>query len=130
MQWLQDPTQSIIENENNVRGEASRHTRNKTKEFLKAKIVEIETNIQIKNIRDLYKGIKNYHPTTNIVKDEKGDLLKDPHSILASWRNHFSQLLNVHGVNDIRQTEIHTAELPVRSEVPLSFWVGYWKAKK
>ena len=31
------------------------------------------------------------------------------HSILARWRNHFPQLLNVHGVNDVRQTEIHTA---------------------
>jgi hypothetical protein len=29
---------------------------------------------------------------------------------LARWRNHFSQLLNVHGVNDVRQTEVHTAE--------------------
>jgi hypothetical protein len=26
------------------------------------------------------------------------------------WRSHLSQLLNVHGVNDIRQTEINTAE--------------------
>jgi hypothetical protein len=26
------------------------------------------------------------------------------------WRNHYSQLLNVCGVNDVRQTEIHTAE--------------------
>ena len=26
------------------------------------------------------------------------------------WRNHFSQLFNVHGVSDVRQTEIHTAE--------------------
>ena len=34
----------------------------------------------------------------------------DSHSISARWRNHFSQLLNVHGVNDVRQTEIHTAE--------------------
>ena len=34
----------------------------------------------------------------------------DSHSILARWRNHFSQLLNVHGVNDVRQTEILTAE--------------------
>jgi len=25
------------------------------------------------------------------------------------YRNHFSQLLNVHGVNDVWQTEIHTA---------------------
>jgi hypothetical protein len=29
---------------------------------------------------------------------------------LARWRNHFSQVLNVHGVNDVRQTEVHTAE--------------------
>ena len=34
----------------------------------------------------------------------------DSHSILTKWRNYFSQLLNVHGVNDVRQTEIHTAE--------------------
>jgi len=26
------------------------------------------------------------------------------------WRNHFSQLLNVHGINDVRQTEINSAE--------------------
>jgi hypothetical protein len=32
------------------------------------------------------------------------------HSILDSWGIHFSKLLNVYGVNDVRQTEIHTAE--------------------
>ena len=37
-------------------------------------------------------------------------MVTDSHSILARWGNHFSQLLNIHGVNDIRQTEIHTAE--------------------
>jgi len=37
-------------------------------------------------------------------------LATDCHSILASWRNHFCQLLNVHGVNDVGHTEIHTAE--------------------
>jgi len=37
-------------------------------------------------------------------------LVADSHSILTRWRNYFSQLLNVHGVNDFRQTEIHTAE--------------------
>ena len=26
------------------------------------------------------------------------------------WRNYFSQLLNAHGVNDVRQTEIYTPE--------------------
>jgi len=35
---------------------------------------------------------------------------------VARWRNHFSQLLNVHGVDDVRQKEIHTAE-PLVSEL-------------
>jgi hypothetical protein len=53
---------------------------------------------------------KGYQPRTNIVKDEKGDLVADYHSILTRWRNYFSQLLNVQGDNDVKQTEIHTAE--------------------
>jgi hypothetical protein len=53
---------------------------------------------------------KRYKPRTNILRDVKGDLVTGSHSILAKWRNHFSQLLNVHGVNIVRQTEIYTAE--------------------
>jgi hypothetical protein len=34
---------------------------------------------------------------------------------LARWRNHFFQLLNIHGFIDARQTEIHTGE-PLVSE--------------
>jgi len=79
---------------------------------MKAKIDEPATNI--KNIGDLYMGIidfkKGYQPRMNIVKDDNGDLFTDSHSILARWRNHCSQLLNVHRVNEVRQTEIHTAE--------------------
>jgi hypothetical protein len=37
-------------------------------------------------------------------------LVTDCHSILARWKNHLSQLFNVHGVSYIRQTDIHTAE--------------------
>jgi len=62
----------------------------------------------------LYRGIndfkKGYQPRTITVKDDKGDMVADSHSILARWRNYFSHLLNVHGFNDVRQTEIHTAE--------------------
>jgi len=29
---------------------------------------------------------------------------------LNAWKNYFSQLLTVHGVNDVMQTQIHTAE--------------------
>ena len=52
---------------------------------MKAKTDELETNSNIKNIRDMYRGIndfkKGYQPRTNIVKDEKGDLVADSHSI-------------------------------------------------
>jgi len=114
MQWIQDPSQRNIGNLNNVRHDASRHFRNKKKAYLKAKFEELETNSKIKNIREWYRGIsdfkKGYQPRTNIVNDDKSDLVADSHSILARWRIYFSQILNVHGVNDVRQTEIHTAE--------------------
>jgi hypothetical protein len=60
MQWLQNPNQSNVDNLNNVRSEASRHFRNKKKEYLKAKINELETNSKNKNIRDLYRGINDF----------------------------------------------------------------------
>jgi hypothetical protein len=37
-------------------------------------------------------------------------LVAESHSIMARWRNYFSQILNVHGVSDVMQAEIHTAE--------------------
>jgi len=81
MQWVHQPNQSNVDNLNNVRCEDSSHLRNKKKEYLKAKIEELETNSTIKNIRDLYRGItdfkKGYQLRTNIVKDEKGDLVTD-----------------------------------------------------
>ena len=105
---------SNANNLNNVRRDASRHFRNKKKAYLRAKIEELETNSKINNIRDLYRGSndmkKGYQPRSRIVKDEKGDLVADSHSIMARWRNYFSQILNVHGVSDVRQAEIHTAE--------------------
>ena len=53
------------------------------------------------------------------MKDDKGDLVPDSHSILVRWRNYFFQLLNVHGVNEVRQTEIYTTE-PLVSEPSVS----------
>jgi hypothetical protein len=46
---------------------------------------------------------KGYQPRTKIQNVEKGDLIADSHSILARWRNHFSQLLNVQGLMIGRQ---------------------------
>jgi len=53
---------------------------------------------------------KGYQPRCSIAKDERGDLVADSHSIVATWRNYFSQLFNRHGVKDVGQAEIHTAE--------------------
>jgi len=48
MQWIDDPSQSNVDNLNNVIRDASRHFREKKKEYLKAKIEELETNSKIK----------------------------------------------------------------------------------
>jgi hypothetical protein len=40
--------------------------------------------------RDVNDFKSAYQPGTNIVQDEKGDLVTDFHSVLAKWRNHLS----------------------------------------
>jgi len=100
IQWTQDPSQSNVDNLNNVRREVSRHFRNKKKAYVRANIEELETNSKIKNIGDLYRGINDFKKWYQ-VKDEKGDLFADPHSIVVRWRNYFSQLFNLHEVKDI-----------------------------
>jgi hypothetical protein len=47
---------------------------------------------------------KGYISRIKPVKDESGGLLADSHNILNRWKNYFWQLLNVHGVNDVRKT--------------------------
>jgi hypothetical protein len=48
-------------------------------------------------------------------------LVTDCHSILSRWKKHFSQLWNVHGVYDVRQRHIHTAEPLVREPRAFEF---------
>ena len=82
----------------------------------------------------MYRGInklrKGYQPTSDGVKDEKGDLVTDSYSILARWRNHFSQLLNVLGVNDVWQTEIHKAKPSVPKPSASEFETATEKLKR
>ncbi|PNF24160.1 hypothetical protein B7P43_G00585, partial [Cryptotermes secundus] len=86
------------------RRKTSRHFRNKKREYLKDKIDELAVNSKNKNIRDPYRGINDfkmgYQPSSNLGKDENVDLLADSHNILNTWRNYFSQLLNVRRVSD------------------------------
>jgi len=61
MQRLQDPKQSNVNNLNNIRREASKHFRDKKKEYLKAKVIELETYRKLKNIRDSCRGISDFN---------------------------------------------------------------------
>jgi hypothetical protein len=50
----------------NVRCEASRHLRNKKREYLKGKINELAVNSKNENIRDLCRGINESKKATNL----------------------------------------------------------------
>jgi hypothetical protein len=67
-----------------------------------------------------------------LVKDERGNILADPHKILNRWKNYFCELLNVHGVGGVRQTEIHTAEpfVPEPSASEIEVAIGKLKRYK
>jgi hypothetical protein len=79
-------------------------------------------NSKNKNIRDLYKVIKEfkrgYQPRNNLMKDENGDLLADSHKS------------NVHSVSDVKQIEIRTAEPLLPGPSRLEFEIAITKLKK
>ena len=79
--------------------------------------------------RDINDFKKGYQPRCNIVKDEKGDLVADSHSIVARWRNYFSQLFNVHGFKDVGRAEVHTAKLLVPEPSSAEFELAIDKLK-
>jgi hypothetical protein len=56
LQWLQDPSEMNGDNLKIVRHEASRHFRDKKREYLKDKINNLATNSKNKNIRVLYRN--------------------------------------------------------------------------
>jgi hypothetical protein len=62
------------DNQNNIRRKTSRHFRNKKREYMKDKIDVLATNSKNKNIRCLYRGMKEfkkgYQPRSNLVKDD------------------------------------------------------------
>jgi hypothetical protein len=133
---LQNPSQINGDNLQNLGRETSRTVKNRKKEYLKGKINKLGTNNKNKNIRDLYRDInefkKGYQPRINIMKDENGNMLADPQSVLNRWKNFFNQVLNVHGVDDVRQIDIHMAEplVPEPSLVEVEIAVGKLKSYK
>jgi hypothetical protein len=94
---LRDPSEQNEGNLSIVQQEASRHFRNKKREYLKDKINEIEPNSKNKKIGNLYWAInefkKGYQPRSDLLKDKRGDLIAEPHKILNRWKKYFCQLL-------------------------------------
>jgi hypothetical protein len=96
--------------------------------------MSFKLTIKTKNIRHLYRGInefkKGYQPRINIIKDENGNLLADPQSVLNRWKHFFNQVLNVHGFQDVRPKDIHTAEplVPEPSLVKVEIAIGKLKS--
>jgi hypothetical protein len=84
----------------------------------------------------LYRGIndfkKGYQPGINIIKDENGNLLADPKSVLNRWEHFFNQVLNVHGIHDVRQMDVHTAKplVPEPGLVEVEIAIGKLKSCK
>jgi hypothetical protein len=91
-------------------------------------------NNKKKNIKDPYRGTnsfkRGYQPRNNLVKDENGDLLADPHNILNRWKNFFSQLLNVHNVSGVKQIDVHRAEQLVPRPSCVEVEIAVAKLKK
>jgi len=56
-------------------------------------------------------------------------LVADTHGIVGRWRKYFSQLFNVHGVKDVGQAEIHTAEPLVPEPSAFGFELAIDKIK-
>jgi hypothetical protein len=80
----------------------------------------------------LYRDInefKSYQLKSNFVKDENSDLLADSHNTTNRWKNYFSQLLNVHGLNNVKQTDMHTAKPLVPKHSPFEAEIVIEKLK-
>jgi hypothetical protein len=67
-----------------------------------------------------------------LIKDENVNLIADPQNILNRRKNFFNQVLNVHGVHEVRQMDIHTAEplVPEPSLVEVETAIGKLKSYK
>jgi len=62
-------------------------------------------------------------------------------AVLNRWKKYFCQLSNIHGINDVRQTEMHAAEplvpehsspeveIAIKSRKDLNHWVliKFWQ---
>jgi hypothetical protein len=63
-------------------------------------------------------------------KNLLNNLLADSNTTVNRWKSYLSQLLNVHNVSDVRQTEIHTAEPQVPGPSHLEIEISIAELKR
>jgi len=92
MQMAQVPSQRNVGNV----CQASRDLRKKRRNYLIAKIEELQNNNKIQIVWDLYRENndfrKGYQPRTNIVMDKRGDLSTESHRILLGEEQFLSDI--------------------------------------
>ena len=113
IQWLQYPSQSNVDNVKNIRREASRYFRNKRKNTWKLKLRNLELTVRQKilgNFIGTLMTLRRVSSLAVIYWRMRRVIWLQIRTNLAGWTNHFFQLLNINRVNNVRQTELHTAE--------------------
>jgi hypothetical protein len=102
LQWFQDQREINRNNLKNVRCEASQQNKFNT----------------------------GYQPRCKVLREKNGDLFAYTHNILNRRKKYFNQLLKVHSVRYVRQTEIHTAERLVPGPSSFEVEITIVKLKK
>jgi O-glycosyl hydrolase len=106
---MENPYQINEDNVDIVQQEASRSFRMKKRGMSdKNKLLSLKQIIRSKVLETPAEALTILR--TNMVREKNGDLLGDSYNIFNRWMNYFVQLLDVHGVNTVRQTAVHTAE--------------------
>jgi hypothetical protein len=75
----------------------------------------------------------NLRKVTNLeltVKDENGDLLADSHNIFNIWKNYFCHIWNAHDINNVKHTEMYTAEPFVPEPSSFKLEIAFEKLKR
>jgi len=66
----------------------------------------------------------------NIMKGVKRNLFTDSQNILYRRKKQCSKLFNIHGVSNVRQTEIHAVEALVPKQRAFEFEIAILKLKR
>ena len=138
IKWLQDPNQINAEAYSELKRRTSSTFRSKKRVYMKEKINEIGKNNANKDVRNMYRGIREirggHQSRTDMIKDENGNLLGDTKSILNRWRNYFNNVLNINDREEgsFNENTIHTAEpfIVEPDELDIKFIIEELKSHK